>query len=199
MNIIEIQLIVPTVIFILTFLLRIPFALGMIVACILYFLVAGMDLGMVAEVILNRIYTNYVIMCAPLFILTANVMNTGKVTDNIFKFAKGLVGGFKGGIAHVNVIASLIFSGMTGSAIADASGLGIIEIEAMRKEGYEDEFSCAVTAASATIGPVFPPSIPMIIYAMLSGASVGGLFLAGIVPGVLIAVALMIYIFYIYK
>jgi len=184
-------------IFILTFLLRIPFALGMIAACILYFMTAGMDPGMVAEIILNRIYANYVIMCAPLFIFTANVMNTGKVTDNIFKFAKGLVGGFKGGLAHVNVIASLIFSGMSGSAIADASGLGIMEIEAMRQEGYEDEFSCAITAASATIGPVFPPSIPMVIYAMLSGASLGELFLAGVVPGVLLAIALMIYIAYI--
>lgn len=195
----DIQLIIPIFIFALSFILRIPLALGMISASIIYFLIAGMDIGMVADVILNKIYSNYVIMCAPLFIFTANVMNSGKVTDNVFKFANGLVGRFRGGVAHVNVIASFIFSGMTGSAIADASGLGLMEIEAMRKEGYEDDFSCAVTAASATIGPVFPPSIPMVVYAMLSGASVGALFLAGMVPGILLGVVLLLYIAYIAK
>ena len=105
----------------------------------------------------------------------------------------------RGGLGHVNVLASLIFSGMTGSAVADASGLGIMEIDAMRKHGYDDGFSCAITAASATIGPIFPPSIPMIFYSMLSGASIGKLFMGGMVPGVLIAIALMIYIAYIAK
>jgi len=102
-------------------------------------------------------------------------------------------------MGHVNVVAFLIFSGMTGSAIADASGLGLMEIEAMRKQGYDDGFSCAITAASATIGPVFPPSIPMVFYALLSGSSVGALFLGGMVPGVLLAVALMAYVAYIAK
>ena len=100
-------------------------------------------------------------------------------------------------MGHVNVVASIIFSGMTGSAVADASGLGIMEIEAMRKHGYDDSFSCAITAASATIGPIFPPSIPMIFYAMLSGASIGKLFIGGMIPGILIGLALMAYIAFI--
>ncbi len=120
-------------------------------------------------------------------------MNAGKITEYVFGTCMGLVGRFRGGLAHVNVLASLVFSGMTGSAVADASGLGKLEIDAMRKEGYDDGFSCAITAASATIGPIFPPSIPMVVYAMLTGASVGALFMAGMVPGVLLAVALCVY------
>ena len=149
---------------------------------------------MVAQQTLKTFYTNYTIIAVPLFIFAANVMNSGKVTEKVFGFAMGFVGRFKGGLGHVNVLASLVFSGMTGSAIADASGLGKMEIDAMRAEGYDDGFSCAVTAASATIGPIFPPSIPMVIYSMLSGASVGALFMGGMVPGILLAIALMIYI-----
>ncbi len=103
----------------------------------------------------------------------------------------------KGGLGHVNVLASLIFSGMKGSAVADASGLGIMEIETMRRDGYDDGFSCAITASSAVIGPTFPPSIPMLIYSLLSGASVGALFLGGVIPGVLLAFILMLYVAYI--
>lgn len=121
-------------------------------------------------------------------------MNAGKITEYVFGVCKGLVGRFHGGLAHVNILASLVFSGMTGSAVADASGLGKMEIDAMRQEGYDDGFSCAITAASATIGPIFPPSIPMVIYAMLTNASVGALFMAGMVPGVLLAFALGIYV-----
>ncbi|HDK25559.1 MAG TPA: TRAP transporter large permease, partial [Candidatus Atribacteria bacterium] len=141
----------------------------------------------------------FILIAVPLFVFTAKVMNTGKVTEMVFKFANILVGRWKGGMGHVNVIASIIFSGMTGSAVADASGLGIMEIEAMRKQHYDDGFSCAITAASATIGPIFPPSIPMVFYAMFSGASIGRLFLGGMVPGILIGIALMIYIAYISK
>lgn len=112
----------------------------------------------------------------------------------MFAFCNGLLGKLKGGTAQVNVLLSLIFSGMTGSAIADASGIGTMEIEQMKREGYDAPFSAAITAASATIGPIFPPSIPMIIYAMLSGASVGQLFIGGVVPGVMLAVVLAIYV-----
>ena len=121
-------------------------------------------------------------------------MNAGKITEYVFGVCKGLVGRFPGGLAHVNVLASLVFSGMTGSAVADASGLGKMEIDAMRAEGYDDGFSCAITAASATIGPIFPPSIPAVIYAMLTGASVGALFMAGMMPGVILAIGLCIYV-----
>ena len=127
----------------------------------------------------------------------ANVLNEGEVTDKLFSFCNGLLGRLKGGTAQVNVFISLIFSGMTGSAIADASGIGLMEINQMKKEGYDAEFSCAITAASATVGPIFPPSIPMVIYAMLSGASIGKLFMGGMVPGVLLAILLMIYVAFI--
>lgn len=187
-------LLVFLLIFVLIFVLRMPIPMGMMTACVFYFLVTGESPKMVAQQTLKTFYTNYTIIAVPLFIFAANVMNSGKVTDKVFGFAMGFVGRFKGGLGHVNVLASLVFSGMTGSAIADASGLGKMEIDAMRAEGYDDGFSCAITAASATIGPIFPPSIPMVIYSMLSGASVGALFMGGMVPGVLLAIALMVYI-----
>jgi tripartite ATP-independent transporter DctM subunit len=121
-------------------------------------------------------------------------MNSGKVTDMIFNFSGSLCGRMRGSLGHVNVIASLIFSGMTGSAIADAAGLGKIEIAAMKDQGYDAEFACAITAASATIGPIFPPSIPLVIYAMLSSTSVGALFMGGMVPAILLTGFLMIYV-----
>ena len=185
------------IIFVLIFVLRMPIPMGLMTACIFYFIATGQDVKMVGQQTLKTFYTNYTIIAVPLFIFAANVMNSGKVTEKVFGFAKGFVGRFKGGLGHVNVLASLVFSGMTGSAIADASGLGKMEIDAMRQEGYDDGFSCAITAASATIGPIFPPSIPMVIYSMLSGASVGALFMGGMVPGVLLAVALMFYVAYV--
>jgi tripartite ATP-independent transporter DctM subunit len=128
-----------------------------------------------------------------LFVFMAEIMNSGKVTETIFSFANAMIGKRKGALGHVNVVASIIFSGMTGSALADASGLGNMEIRAMREKGYDDGYSCAITAASAVIGPVIPPSIPMIFYAMLSGASIGALFLGGIIPGLIIGLSLMAY------
>jgi len=182
------------VVFALTFILRLPIPFGMLAAAAIYFFIGGHDVGLMAEQVLSNLYSKYIIMAVPLFVFTAKVMNAGNITDRVFAFANALVGNLRGGIGHVNVVASIIFSGMTGSAVADASGLGIMEIEAMRKQGYDDGFSCAVTSSSATIGPVFPPSIPMIFYAMLSGASIGSLFLGGMIPGLLIGLALMIYI-----
>ena len=181
-------------IFCLIFILRIPIPLGFITAVSVYCMLKGLPLLLVAEKIVTNMFSSYLLIAVPLFIFAAQIMNTGKVTDKIFMFANAFVGRLDGGLGHVNVLASLIFSGMTGSALADASGLGIMEIEAMRKQGYDDGFSCAITAASATIGPIFPPSIPMIMYSMLSGASIGALFLGGMVPGVLIAAALMVYV-----
>lgn len=181
-------------VFVLIFFLRMPIAFGMISSAVVYFLVKGGDLGLVANQVVNTYYTNYVIIAVPLFIFTANVMNSGKVTDMIFRFSNSLFWRMRGALGHVNVTASLIFSGMTGSAIADAAGLGKIEIAAMKNAGYDLPFSCAITAASATIGPIFPPSIPLVIYAMLSGTSVGALFMGGMIPAVLLAIALMIYV-----
>lgn len=205
----HLPLIVFFICFVLMFVLRIPIPTGMIAACTMYFLVDGLlkgygfvalitgeagQLHLVAQKTIENIFTNTTIIAVPLFIFAANVMNAGKITEYVFGVCKGLVGRFPGGLAHVNVLASLVFSGMTGSAVADASGLGKMEIDAMRAEGYDDGFSCAITAASATIGPIFPPSIPAVIYAMLTGASVGALFMAGMMPGVILAVALCIYV-----
>jgi tripartite ATP-independent transporter DctM subunit len=152
---------------------------------------------MAASQFLSNLDVKFILIAVPLFVFAAKVMNSGAVTEKIFRFANSLVGRWRGGMGHVNVVASIIFSGMTGSAVADASGLGIMEIEAMREQGYDDSFSCAITAASATIGPIFPPSIPMIFYAMLSGASIGQLFIGGMIPGILIGLALMAYIAFI--
>lgn len=187
-------LLVTLIVFILIFILRMPIAIGMLSASACYFLVKGGDLSLIVNQVMNTYYTNYVIIAVPLFIFTANVMNTGKITDMIFTFAGGLAGRMRGALGHVNILASLIFSGMTGSAIADAAGLGKIEIAAMKEDGYDAEFACAITAASATIGPIFPPSIPLVIYAMLSSTSVGALFMGGMIPAVLLALFLMVYV-----
>ncbi|MDR0719106.1 MAG: TRAP transporter large permease [Treponema sp.] len=187
-------LIVCLLIFVLIFILRMPIALGMIAAAAAYFLVKGGDLSLVVNQIINTYYTNYVIIAVPLFIFTANVMNSGKVTDMIYSFAHAVCGRMRGALGHVNILGSLIFAGMTGSAIADAAGLGKIEIEAMTDAGYEPAFACSLTASSATLGPTFPPSIPLVIYAMLSGTSVGALFLGGMIPAVVLSLALMIYV-----
>ncbi|UCG77270.1 MAG: TRAP transporter large permease [Nitrospirota bacterium] len=178
-------------VFIAALMLRVPIALGMLMSSVLYFIIEGVDLGTVIETTVLGFESQFVLLAVPLFIFTARVMNSGGITGRIFDFAGSMVGGFRGGLAHVNVAASIIFSGMTGSAIADASGLGMMEVKAMNDAGYDKPFSCAVTAASATIGPIIPPSIPVIIYAMLSGASVGNLFLGGIIPGLLMGISMM--------
>ncbi len=135
---------------------------------------------------------SFTMLAVPLFILAGKVMNAGQITDRIFNFANIFVGRLTGGLAHVNILASLIFAGMSGSAVADASGLGEIEIKAMNSRGYDPEFSAAVTAASSVIGPIFPPSIPMIIFGGLASVSIGRLFIGGAVPGILMAVVLMV-------
>ena len=135
---------------------------------------------------------SFPLLAAPFFILMGNLMNSSGVTMRIFNFANVLVGWMRGGLGHTNILASVIFAGMSGAAVADAGGLGTIEIEAMRKAGYDDDFTCAITAASSTIGPIIPPSLPMVIYGVLAETSVGGLFIGGFIPGLMMAVALMV-------
>ncbi len=184
----------PLILLFAFFMLKVPIAFSLIGSSTLYFLITGMDIGLVAEKMISQLYFNYIIIAVPLFIFTANVLNSSKVSDYMFGFCKAMIGKRKGALAYVNVLISLIFSGMTGSSFADASGIGKIEVAAMQKDGYDDEFSCAITAATAVIGPVFPPSLNMVTYAMLSGASVGALLMGGMLPGIMIAVVLMTYV-----
>lgn len=193
------QIIVALAVLVIAFIVKMPIGIGMLVSATSYLALKGMDMSIVVEIFSAKMFNNFILIAVPLFIFAANIMNSSKITDKIFGFANALVGRWRGGLGHVNVLASLIFSGMSGSAVADASGLGIMEIDAMRKEGYDDGFSAAITAASAVIGPIFPPSIPLVIYAVIAGASIGNLFLAGMIPGILLAVALCIYVAYIAK
>lgn len=134
---------------------------------------------------------NFLLLSIPLFILAAKIMNGSSITKRIFRFANTAVGWLPGGLGHANILASLLFAGMSGTAVSDAAGLGQIEIEAMKENGYDVDFSAAVTASSSTIGPIFPPSVPMVMYSTISGVSVGSLFLGGVVPGVLMTILLM--------
>jgi tripartite ATP-independent transporter DctM subunit len=136
--------------------------------------------------------TSFPLLAVPFFILAGNLMNTGGITQRIFGVAQLCVGRIHGGLGHVNIIASMIFAGMSGSAVADAAGLGVVEIAAMKRAGYSARFSAAVTAVSSTIGPIIPPSIPFVIYGSLANVSVGDLFLGGVVPGLLMGLALML-------
>jgi len=174
-------------------LLGLPIGLSMISGSIVYLLVRGQDMGLVAERLLNSMFTGYVILAVPLFILAAEIMNMGTMTDRLLRFCNALVGRFRGGLAHVNIVQSIIFSGMSGSALADAAGSGRIIAEMMTKDGrYSRSFAAALTAAAAVIGPIIPPSIPMVLYALVSGSSIGYLFLAGIIPGLLMGLMLMV-------
>ena len=173
--------------------LGLPIGHSMIVASSLYLLMAGLDLGTVAEQLLNGLFNSYVLLAVPLFILAADLMNTGSLTDRLLKFCLVLVGRFRGGLGHVNVVANVIFAGMSGSAIADAVGIGRIIIGMMTRDGkYPIAYAGAITASAAIIGPIIPPSIPMILYALVSDASIGYLFVGGVVPGLLLGVAFMV-------
>ena len=170
-----------------------PIAIAAFAASIGYMFISGQDVGLVAEQALNGLFNSYVLLAVPLFILAANFMNAGTISDRLLTFCIAIVGRFRGGLAHVNVLASVIFSGMSGSAIADAAGIGRVIIDLMtRNNRYPGGYAAALTAASSVIGPIIPPSIPMILYALISGSSIGYLFLAGIVPGLFLALVLMI-------
>ena len=173
--------------------LGLPIGLSMLTASVFYLLLAGLDLGTAAEQVLNGLYNSYVLLALPLFILAADLMNTGSLTDRLLKFCLVLVGRFRGGLGHVNVVSNVIFAGMSGSAIADAVGIGRVIIGMMTREGrYPVSYAAAITASSAIIGPIIPPSIPMVIYALVADASIGYLFLGGVVPGLMLGLAFMI-------
>jgi tripartite ATP-independent transporter DctM subunit len=159
----------------------------MIAGSVLYLYMKGLDLGTAGEQLLNGMYTSYLLLAIPLFILAAEFMNSGSVMDRLLRFCNALVGRFRGGLAQVNVVQSIIFASMSGSALADAAGSGRIMQTLMTKDGkYTASFTAALTAASAVIGPIIPPSIPLVLYALVSDTSIGFLFLAGVIPGVLL-------------
>ncbi len=162
-----------------------------IVALVIKWGYPSLSFGLIAQMLVYGI-NNFPILAVPLFLLTGALMNEGGISSRIFGFAGSLVGHIRGGLSHVNVLASFIFSGMSGAAAADAAGLGQIEIKAMEDAGYDKDFSCAVTGASATIGPVVPPSVPLVLYGVLAGTSVSKLFIGGLVPGTLMVISLMI-------
>jgi len=174
-------------------LLGLPIGHAMIAGSILYLLLAGQDMGIAAEQILNGMYNNYIILAVPLFVLAAELMNIGSMTDRLLGFCNALVGRFRGGLAQVNVLQSVIFAGMSGSAIADAAGTGkMMQVMMTRDNRYTASFAAALTAASSVIGPIIPPSIPMVLYALISDASIGFLFLGGVIPGLLMAASQML-------
>ncbi len=170
----------------------VPIAYAIIVASMAYVAAAGQSIGIVGKTLVDGIYQSFLLLAVPLFIVAANIMNAGTISDRLLGFCVAVVGRFKGGLGHVNVVASLIFSGMSGSAVADASGIGKVIIDMMVRSGhYTRGYAAAITAASATIGPIIPPSIPMVLYALVSNASIGYLFLGGIVPGLFMGLVLM--------
>jgi tripartite ATP-independent transporter DctM subunit len=170
-----------------------PIGYAMIAGSLLYLLLTGQDLGIAAEQLLNGMYQSWVLLAVPLFILAAEIMNSGTMTERLLRFCEALVGRFRGGLAQVNVVQSVIFAGMSGSAIADAAGSGRMMQAMMTSEGkYTPSFAAALTAASSVIAPIIPPSIPLVLYALVSDASIGFLFIGGIVPGLLLGLSQMI-------
>ena len=181
--------------FLVLMILGVPIAFSLSISAIFTVLVTG---NFTVTAIFHRMVGNasgYTLLAIPFFILAAKMMNTGGVTRKIFRACSAWVGSIPGGLGHANIVASIVFSGMSGSAVADAGGLGQIEVDAMIKDGFDPDFSAAVTAASATIGPIIPPSIPMVVYGMMTEVSVGALFIGGIIPGLCLALACSILVF----
>ena len=173
------------------FALNVPFAFAMLLTSIIYLLVIG-DVPLV--VVAQRVAVGtdaYLLLAIPFFFLAAELMNSGGIMERLVRLAQALVGHVRGGLGHVNVLSSMLFAGISGSAVADVAGLGRLELEMMRKGGYDRDMAAAITGASATIGPIIPPSIPLVLYAGIAEVSVGRLFLGGVVPGLLMATFLM--------
>ncbi|HEX5680869.1 MAG TPA: TRAP transporter large permease [Desulfobacterales bacterium] len=183
-------MLIATFVVLVVFRFSIAMALGLSCAAAIVFFSNISPIVMVQRMVVG--VDSFVLLAIPLFVLSGRLMNEGGITDKIFLFARALVGHVKGGLAHANIIGSLIFAGMTGSAVADAAGMGAIEIKAMKDQGYNEEFAASMTIASSIIGPIIPPSIPMVLYGALAEVSVGRLFVGGIVPGLLVALSLMV-------
>ncbi len=184
--------------FVVLLVIGVPISISIGASAVLGCLSLGSPMVVIGQKMVSGI-DSFLLIAIPLFIFAGNLMNAGSITKKIFNTARELVGWIPGGLGHANVVASIVFSGMSGSAVADAGGLGQIEIDAMNDEGFDPEFSAAVTAASATIGPIIPPSIPMVVYGMMSEVDVGRLFVGGVTPGLLLALATSILVFFMSK
>ncbi len=178
--------------FLVMMLVGVPVAISMAVASVLYIVLYGIAPDIIVAQRMIAGVESFPLLAVPFFILAGNLMNSAGVTGRIYSFAVALVGWMKGGLAQVNIIGSVIFSGMSGTALADAAGIGTIEIKAMKDHGYPVEAAVGVTAASATLGPIFPPSLPFVIYGMMANVSIGALFMAGILPGIVMTLLMMI-------
>ncbi|MDR9773117.1 TRAP transporter large permease [Rhizobium hidalgonense] len=178
--------------FLVLMLIGVPVAISMAVASVLYIVLFGIAPDIIVAQRMIAGVESFPLLAVPFFILAGNLMNSAGVTGRIYSFAVALVGWMKGGLAQVNIIGSVIFSGMSGTALADAAGIGTIEIKAMKDHGYPVEAAVGVTAASATLGPIFPPSLPFVIYGMMANVSIGALFMAGILPGIVMTLLMMI-------
>jgi C4-dicarboxylate transporter DctM subunit len=182
--------------FSILFVLGYPIAFTMIIGGIVYFLITDLNPAQLMDTMAIQLKSNFLLLSIPMFIFAANIMNETEITDRMFDFVKKVLGPFKGSLAQANVVTSVIFAGMSGSEIADIAGPGNIEVKAMKNAGYDMPFACAVTCASAVIGPLIPPSIPMVIYSALTGTSIGFLFLAGVTPGILLAGIEMVLVYF---
>jgi tripartite ATP-independent transporter DctM subunit len=181
--------------FVISALLRLPIVLTMFGSSVAYLWASKQDIGIIVDQTMNSMVGLYVLLAVPMFILAANVMNAATISDRLWNAADAVVGRFKGGHGHVTVLMNVLVSSMSGSAASDAAGAGMVAIRQMRQAGYPGGLACAIAAAASTLGPIIPPSIPMVLYGLISGASIGALFLAGIVPGLFMAVSLMVLIF----
>jgi len=181
-------------------LLGVPVGHAMIGGSVLYLYLKGMDMGAAAEQLLNGTYSSFLLLAIPLFILAASIMSTGSIMDRLLRFCNAIVGRFPGGLAQVNVLQSVVFASMSGSALADAAGSGKVMQVMMTREGkYTPGFAAALSAVSSVIGPILPPSIPMVLYALVSGTSIGYLFIAGVLPGLLLGAVQMALIYFLAK
>src|SRR3954465_11193829 len=174
----------------------VPVAIAMALASLAYVMISG---NIPDFVVIHRMYggvDSFPLLAVPFFIWAGNLMNSAGITNRIYNFALALVGWMKGGLGHVNVVGSMIFAGMSGTAIADAAGLGTVEIKAVKNPGYSNQFAVGVTAASATVGPIIPPSLPFVIYGTMASVSIGQLFLAGVIPGIIMGITMMLTVAY---
>ena len=175
--------------------INVPMAFALLAGSLFYILFSDMSVNILVQKLVMTLGGSFSLLAVPFFVLAGNIMNSTGVTNRIFRFAHTMVGHIPGGLGHVNVLASVIFAGMSGSAIADTAGLGKIELQAMKEAGYDDDFSVAITGVSSCLGPIIPPSVGMVIYAMLAGVSPGKILLAGIVPGILLALTMCLIVF----